>query len=63
MARNRGVDVTAVQEDFFATTPPSSLLQRFATTAGTAGMIADARSAQASATTGAARRVDGTLEP
>jgi len=59
MARNRGVDVATVEKEFFASTRPSSLLQRFATTDETAAMIVYACSAQASATTGAALRVDG----
>ena len=59
MASNRGVDVATVKREFFASTRPSSLLKRFATTDETAAMIVHACSAQASATTGAALRVDG----
>ena len=59
MAKNQGVDVATVEKQFFAHTRPSSLLQRFATTEETAAMIVYVCSAQASATTGAALRVDG----
>ena len=59
IAKDRGVDVAVVEKEFFATTRPSSLIQRFATTDETAAMIAYVCSAQASATTGAALRVDG----
>ena len=59
MAKSRGVDVATVEKEFFANVRPTSLLQRFATTDETAAMIAYACSAQASATTGAALRVDG----
>ncbi len=59
MASNRGVDVATVEREFFASTRPSSLLKRFATTDETAAMIVYACSAQASATTGASLRVDG----
>lgn len=59
MAANAGVDVVTVEREFFATTRPSSLLQRFATTDEAASMIAYVSSALASATTGAALRVDG----
>jgi len=59
MARNRGVEVATVEKEFFAHTRPSSLLQRFASTDETAAMIAYVCSARASATTGAALRVDG----
>jgi len=59
MAKNRGVDVTTVEEEFFANPRPSSLLLRFDTTDETAAMTAYVSSAQASATTGAALRVGG----
>ena len=59
LAASRGVDVSAVEKDFFATARPSSLLQRFATTDEIGAMIAYICSARASATTGAALRVDG----
>jgi NAD(P)-dependent dehydrogenase (short-subunit alcohol dehydrogenase family) len=59
LAAARGVDVATVEREFFATARPSSLLQRFATPDEVASMIAYACSALASATTGAALRVDG----
>ena len=59
LAKNRGVDVATVEKEFFQTARPSSLLQRFATTEEVGAMIAYVCSAQASATTGAALRVDG----
>ena len=59
MARNQGVDAATVERDFFANVRPTSLLKRFSTPAEIAAMIAYVCSAQASATTGAALRVDG----
>lgn len=59
MARSSGKDAATVEHEFFQTARPSSILQRFATTAEVAAMIAYVCSAQASATTGAALRVDG----
>jgi len=59
LAQDRGVDPTIVEKEFFATARPSSLLQRFATPAEVAAMVVYACSARASATTGAALRVDG----
>jgi NAD(P)-dependent dehydrogenase (short-subunit alcohol dehydrogenase family) len=59
LARARGVDAATVEREFFATARPSSLLQRFATPDEVAAMIAYVCSANASATTGAALRVDG----
>jgi NAD(P)-dependent dehydrogenase (short-subunit alcohol dehydrogenase family) len=59
MAASRGADAATVEREFFATARPSSLLQRFATTEEVAAMITYVCSAQASATTGAALRVDG----
>lgn len=59
LAADRGVDVATVERDFFATARPSSVLQRFATTDEVAAMIAYVCSVPASATTGAALRVDG----
>jgi NAD(P)-dependent dehydrogenase (short-subunit alcohol dehydrogenase family) len=59
MAESRGVDVGTVEKEFFATARPSSLLQRFATTDEAASMITYVCSARASATNGAALRVDG----
>jgi NAD(P)-dependent dehydrogenase (short-subunit alcohol dehydrogenase family) len=59
LATERGVPAATVEREFFATARPSSLLQRFATPEEVASMIAYVCSAQASATTGAALRVDG----
>ncbi|MDB5809091.1 MAG: dehydrogenase, short-chain alcohol dehydrogenase like protein [Betaproteobacteria bacterium] len=59
MAAERGVDVATVEREFFATARPSSVLQRFATPDEVAAMIAYVCSVPASATTGAALRVDG----
>jgi NAD(P)-dependent dehydrogenase (short-subunit alcohol dehydrogenase family) len=59
LAAERGLDPSAVEREFFTTTRPSSILQRFATPAEVAALIAYVCSAQASATTGAALRVDG----
>lgn len=59
LAESRGVDVATVEREFFSTARPSSILQRFATPDEVAAMIAFVSSVQASATTGAALRVDG----
>jgi NAD(P)-dependent dehydrogenase (short-subunit alcohol dehydrogenase family) len=59
LAAVRGVDVPTVEREFFATARPSSIIQRFATPDEVAAMIAYVCSALASATTGAALRVDG----
>ena len=59
LAAERGVDRATVVREFFATARPSSILQRFATPDEVAWMIAYVCSTRASATTGAALRVDG----
>jgi NAD(P)-dependent dehydrogenase (short-subunit alcohol dehydrogenase family) len=59
LARERGTDVKSVETEFFRTMRPSSLLRRFATPDEVAAMVMYLCSAQASATTGAALRVDG----
>jgi NAD(P)-dependent dehydrogenase (short-subunit alcohol dehydrogenase family) len=59
LAANQGKDVAAVEREFFQVARPSSIIQRFATTEEVAALIAFVCSAQASATTGAALRVDG----
>jgi NAD(P)-dependent dehydrogenase (short-subunit alcohol dehydrogenase family) len=59
MAASRGVDAATVEREFFETARPSSVLRRFATPDEVAAMIAYVCSAPASATTGAALRVDG----
>jgi NAD(P)-dependent dehydrogenase (short-subunit alcohol dehydrogenase family) len=59
IAQSTGKDTATFEREFFRTARPSSILQRFATTAEVAAMIAYVCSAQAAATTGAALRVDG----
>jgi NAD(P)-dependent dehydrogenase (short-subunit alcohol dehydrogenase family) len=59
MGASRGVDAATAEREFFETARPSSLLKRFATPDEVAAMIAYACGVQASATTGAALRVDG----
>jgi hypothetical protein len=59
LARQRGVDRSVVEAEFFQTARPSSLLQRFATVEEVANMIVGVCSPLASATNGAALRVDG----
>jgi len=59
LAASRGVDAATVEREFFATARPSSVLQRLSTPDEVAAMIAYVCSARASATTGAALRVDG----
>jgi NAD(P)-dependent dehydrogenase (short-subunit alcohol dehydrogenase family) len=59
MAASRGSDAPTVVREFFANARPTSLLKRFATPDEVAAMIAYVCSARASATTGAALRVDG----
>ena len=59
LAQSRGVDAATVEKEFFATARPSSLIRRFATVQEVASMIVYVASARASATTGAALRVDG----
>src|SRR5258706_9108064 len=54
-----GADAAAFEAEFFKTIRPSSLLKRFATTDEVANMIVYLCSPRASATTGAAIRVDG----
>ncbi len=54
-----GGDTAAFEADFFKKVRPSSLLKRFATTDEVANMIVYLASPLASATTGAAVRVDG----
>ncbi|HXU64096.1 MAG TPA: SDR family NAD(P)-dependent oxidoreductase [Polyangia bacterium] len=59
MARAQGIDAATAERQFFATARPSSIIQRFATPDEVAALIAYVCSTQASATTGAALRVDG----
>ena len=59
LAEARGVDFATMEREFFASARPSSLLQRFATVDEVASMAAFLSSPLASATNGAAVRVDG----
>ncbi|TAK01539.1 MAG: SDR family oxidoreductase, partial [Candidatus Manganitrophaceae bacterium] len=59
MAKARGVDFQTMEQTFFQTARPSSLLKRFATPDEVAAMIVYICSGPASATNGAALRVDG----
>jgi NAD(P)-dependent dehydrogenase (short-subunit alcohol dehydrogenase family) len=59
MGRARGVDAATVEREFFLTVRPSSLIKRFATPDEIAAMVTYVCSGLASATTGAALRVDG----
>ncbi len=59
MAASRAIDAAAMEREFFEQTRPSSLLRRFATSDEVASMIVYVCSARASATNGAALRVDG----
>jgi NAD(P)-dependent dehydrogenase (short-subunit alcohol dehydrogenase family) len=59
MAAARGVDAAAMEREFFEHARPSSLLKRFATPDEVASMIVYVCSGRASATNGAALRVDG----
>ena len=59
MAKARGVDFASMEREFFQTARPSSLLKRFATPDEVAAMIVYVCSGRASATNGAALRVDG----
>jgi len=59
MGTKNGVDAATVEKEFFKTARPTSLLKRFASTEEVANMIVYLSSALASATNGAAVRVDG----
>jgi NAD(P)-dependent dehydrogenase (short-subunit alcohol dehydrogenase family) len=59
MAKERSVKPEEVEAEFFQTVRPTSLLQRFATTEEVAAMVVYLCSPLASATNGAALRVDG----
>lgn len=59
MAGARNISPAQVEEEFFRNVRPSSLLQRFASTAEVAAMVAFVCSPLASATNGAALRADG----
>src|SRR3954454_11489421 len=59
LARQRGVDCSVVEAEFFQSARPTSLLKRFATVEEVANMIVYVCSPLSSATNGAALRVDG----
>ena len=59
MAQQRGLSRAEVEEDFFRSVRPTSILQRFATPEETANLIVYLCSSAASATNGSALRVDG----
>lgn len=59
MAQERGVSATEMEALFLAENRPSSLIRRFASPEGIANLCVYAASPQASATTGAALRVEG----
>ena len=59
LARDGGRSFAQVEQEFFEKVRPSSLIRRFATPQEVASMVAYVASPLASATTGAALRVDG----
>jgi NAD(P)-dependent dehydrogenase (short-subunit alcohol dehydrogenase family) len=59
MAKERGVSQHQMEQNFVVETRPTSLLRRLATPEEVANMVVYVCSQQASATTGAALRVDG----
>src|SRR5229473_5625776 len=59
VGKQSGKSFEQMEKDFFRTMRPSSLLKRFATNEEVANMVVYLASEQASATTGAAVRVDG----
>jgi NAD(P)-dependent dehydrogenase (short-subunit alcohol dehydrogenase family) len=59
LAKGQGTDAAKVEADFFRTARPSSLLKRFATPEEVAALVVYVCSPRASATNGAALRVDG----
>jgi NAD(P)-dependent dehydrogenase (short-subunit alcohol dehydrogenase family) len=59
LAKTQGTDKASVEAEFFRSVRPSSLLKRFATSEEVAAMVVYVCSQAASATNGAALRVDG----
>jgi NAD(P)-dependent dehydrogenase (short-subunit alcohol dehydrogenase family) len=59
LARQKGTGPEAVEEEFFRSARPTSLIRRFADPAEVANLAVYLASPRASATTGAAVRVDG----
>ena len=63
LAEKQGLTNEQMEEEFFKSARPSSLLKRFIEPAEVANLVAYVVSERASATTGAALRVDGGLLP
>jgi len=61
MAKTKNVTAEEIEKEFFRTTRPSSLLQRFATIDEVAALVTFVASPLSSATNGAALRADGGL--
>jgi NAD(P)-dependent dehydrogenase (short-subunit alcohol dehydrogenase family) len=59
IAQSQGITVAEAEAQFLKTMRPTSLINRFATTDEVANMVVYVCSEQASATSGAALRVDG----
>jgi NAD(P)-dependent dehydrogenase (short-subunit alcohol dehydrogenase family) len=59
MAAEQGITQAEAEQQFLKTARPTSLINRFSTTEEVANMVVYVCSYQASATTGAALRVDG----
>lgn len=59
MSKQRGMDAEALEQEFFKSIRPTSLLKRFITTDEVANVVAFLASPLASATTGAAVHADG----
>jgi NAD(P)-dependent dehydrogenase (short-subunit alcohol dehydrogenase family) len=59
VARDRGVDSSVVEAEFFQNVRPSSLIKRFASSQEVANMVVYLSSELAAATNGSALRVDG----
>lgn len=59
IARDKGISSQEVEEEFFKSVRPTSILKRFASTEEVANLVTYLASPLASATNGAALRVDG----
>jgi NAD(P)-dependent dehydrogenase (short-subunit alcohol dehydrogenase family) len=59
LAKDQSISPEQVEKEFFTTTRPSSLIQRFASTSEVAALVAFVASPLASAINGAALRVEG----
>jgi NAD(P)-dependent dehydrogenase (short-subunit alcohol dehydrogenase family) len=59
LAEAKGISTEAAEQEFLKTMRPTTLINRFSTTEEVANMVVYVCSEQASATTGAALRVDG----